>query len=396
MPASAPRERPAAGSAREADPGFGVYVHWPFCRLKCPYCDFNSHAAPAVDHARWRRALVAELRRAARATPGRAVASVFFGGGTPSLMEPATVAAVIDAVADRWPTASGLEVTLEANPTSVEADKFRGFRAAGVNRVSLGVQALDDGALRLLGRGHTAAEARAAVALAARCFERYSFDLIYARPGQTAESWRRELKEALVIAGEHLSLYQLAIEPGTPFHRDGVPAAPEGLAADLYAATQEALAAAGLPAYEVSNHARPGAECRHNLAVWRGGDYVGIGPGAHGRITGTDGTWALHQIYDPARWLAAVEEKGDGTAKRRLLGAEEREEELLLLGLRLAEGVDRRRFARLAGRGLDAALDLARLRRLVDGGFLAADARSLTATAAGRLRLNAVLAALLG
>lgn len=395
MPALAPAETAAAANPA-TDAGFAVYVHWPFCRSKCPYCDFNSHVAATVDHAGWRRALVSEIGHFAEETGGRTVTSIFFGGGTPSLMEPATTAAAIDAVAGRWLLAPDAEITLEANPTSAEAEKFRAFRTAGVNRVSLGMQALDDRALQFLGRGHTAREAAAAVDLASRFFARVSFDLIYARPGQTVEAWRRELAEALTLVRDHLSLYQLTIEPGTPFRTAGVPPAPEPLAAELYEATQEALAGAGLPAYEISNHARPRAECRHNLTYWRGGDYVGVGPGAHGRLTRPAGTSATHQVRAPERWLAGVEKEGHATAKRILLSREEREEELLLLGLRLAEGVDRARFAGLAGRRIEDALDPERLRRLVAGGFLVLDGRALKATDAGRLRLDAVLAALLG
>jgi oxygen-independent coproporphyrinogen-3 oxidase len=378
------------------DAGFGVYIHWPFCASKCPYCDFNSHVAEAIDQGRWRRALVAELSHFAGETRERTVASVFFGGGTPSLMEPEMVAALIAAVRGAWPTADDLEITLEANPTSVEAGRFAALAAAGVNRVSLGVQALDPAALAFLGRRHSAAEALAAVALAATHFPRYSFDLIYARPGQTAAAWRSELTRALAYAGEHLSLYQLTIEPGTPFAREGVPAADEETAAALYEATQEILEARGLPAYEVSNHARAGAACRHNLVYWRGGDYVGVGPGAHGRLSRQGATDALYQIHAPERWLEAVEARGHATAKRGALSPEERREELLMMGLRLSEGVDLRRFrAQTGGDDLDA-LDRASLARLIEGGFITLDEHSLRATPAGRLRLNAVLAALLG
>src|SRR5262245_38165171 len=271
------------------DPGFGLYVHWPFCLSKCPYCDFNSHVRAAIDHSRWRAALLRELDHYAAHTRGRRLTSIFFGGGTPSLMEPATVAAVIERAAEHWPLASDVEITLEANPTSVEAGKFAAFRTSGVNRVSLGVQALNDADLKFLGRHHSAAEARAAIDIARRHFARYSFDLIYARPGQSAAAWRSELAEAVGLAGDHLSVYQLTIEPETVFgaaHRRGELAVPrEEEAAALFELTQERLGEAGLPAYEISNHARPGGESRHNLTYWRYGDYVGIGPGAHGRLT---------------------------------------------------------------------------------------------------------------
>lgn len=390
-------ERPVRATAGGAD--LAVYVHWPFCKSKCPYCDFNSHVRDGIDEARWRAALLAELDHYAAETAGRRVTSIFFGGGTPSLMEPATAAAVLDRIAARWPVADDLEATLEANPTSAEAQRFRDFRAAGINRVSLGVQALDDAALRFLGRGHDAAEARAAVALARRHFPRYSFDLIYARPGQDRARWAAELDAAIALAGDHLSVYQLTIEPGTAFfnaHRRGDFTLPdEDLAGALYETTQERLEAAGLPAYEVSNHARPGGECRHNLTYWRYGDYVGVGPGAHGRLTIAGAKLATRQRRAPETWLAAVEANGHGTEERLAIALAERIEETLMMGLRLAEGVSRGRFAANAGVPLEAALDAARLAALVAGGFLVVDAAGLRATAAGRQRLNAVLAALL-
>jgi len=324
---------------------------------------------------------------------------VFFGGGTPSLMPPATAAAVLERAAAHWPAASDLEVTLEANPTSVEAGRLADFRAAGVNRVSMGVQALDDRALKFLGRGHDAAEARAAVAIAARLFDRFSFDLIYARPGQSVAAWERELDEALAMAGEHLSVYQLTIEQGTAFataYARGDFALPDDeTAGALYEATQARLDAAGLAPYEISNHARPGAACRHNLVYWRYGDYVGVGPGAHGRVTLAGAKHATRQRRAPETWLAAVEAAGHATEECVPLGADERREEVLMLGLRLAEGVARARFLRETGCELEAALDPAALADLEAGGFLERDDRGLRATAAGRQRLNAVLGRLL-
>jgi oxygen-independent coproporphyrinogen-3 oxidase len=381
------------------DRGFGLYVHWPFCKSKCPYCDFNSHVRDGVEHERWRRALVAELRHFARQTAGRTLSSIFFGGGTPSLMEAATVAAVIDGAASSWPLAPDLEITLEANPTSVEAGKFRDFRAAGVNRISLGVQSLDPAALRFLGRQHSANEAIAAIELARSQFDRFSFDLIYARPGQTVAAWEKELDEALRLAGDHLSLYQLTIEQGTQFHTAhargdfALPEDDEG--GQLYEATQERLAAAGLPAYEVSNHARPGSESRHNLVYWRYGDYLGIGPGAHGRITRDGARHALRQRRAPETWLAAVERDGHATQDAEALGREERIEEMLMMGLRLAEGVPRARFRAEAGGEPEAVL-AAGLEALREAGFIELDGERLRATAAGRQRLNAVLGHLLG
>ena len=371
-----------------------VYVHWPFCLAKCPYCDFNAHVAGTVDQGRWRRALLAELAFHGGRTRGRTLASLFFGGGTPSLMEPATVDAVIEAVHRHWRPAPDLEVTLEANPTSSASARFKDFVAAGVNRLSLGVQSLDDAALAFLGRDHSAAEARRAVAAArARC-GRFSFDLIYARPGQTVGAWRAELDDALALGAGHLSVYQLTIEPGTPFHQARLRAADEDAGAALFEVTREVLAGAGLAAYEVSNHARPGQECRHNLAVWRGADYVGVGPGAHGRMRLGEVCEERRNVAAPQAWLARVEAAGHGTARRAVLSPGGRASELLQMGLRLGEGVDRARFRAYAGIDLTAAVDGARLADLVDGGFLVDDGARLRATPAGLLRLDAVVAQL--
>jgi oxygen-independent coproporphyrinogen-3 oxidase len=337
---------------------FGVYLHWPFCLSKCPYCDFNSHVRhAAIDQPRYVRAFAAEIAATAARVGGRTVSTIFFGGGTPSLMQPATVGAILDALARHWPIAPDVEVTLEANPTSVEAERFRGLRAAGVNRVSLGVQALDDAALKELGRLHTAREALDAVAVARTVFARYSFDLIYARPQQTPAAWAAELKRAIAEAGEHLSLYQLTIESDTPFfalHAAGRLSVPdEDTARALYDTTQDICAAAGLPAYEISNHARPGAECRHNLVYWRAHDYAGIGPGAHGRLTIAGERRATATEKRPEAWLARVEKLGHGLVIDEPLTREEAADEFLLMGLRLAEGIDPARYAKLAGRPLD-------------------------------------------
>jgi oxygen-independent coproporphyrinogen-3 oxidase len=379
--------------------GFGVYVHWPFCKSKCPYCDFNSHVRERIDEARWRAALLAELDQAARSLKGRRVSSIFFGGGTPSLMAPDTVAALIERVASHWQCDADTEITLEANPTSVEAARFRDLRAAGVNRVSLGVQALDDQALRFLGRGHDTVQARAAIALAAKHFSRFSFDLIYARPGQSLASWEAELRDALAMAGEHLSVYQLTIEAGTAFAtayaRGDFVLPDDELQGALYETTQGVLEAAGMPAYEISNHARPGSECRHNLVYWRYDDYLGIGPGAHGRLTANGEKRAIRNFRAPETWLQAVEATGSGREEAIALGRDERRDELLMMGLRLEEGVARKRFHDEAGDEIEAVLDPARLQPLIDGGFLVLDPSGLRATAPGRQRLNAVLAALL-
>jgi oxygen-independent coproporphyrinogen-3 oxidase len=339
-------------------PGFGVYVHWPFCLSKCPYCDFNSHVRhSAIDETRFARAFAAELAATAARTGSRVVSSIFFGGGTPSLMQPATVTAILDAIARHWSIARDAEVTLEANPTSVEATRFAGYRAAGVNRVSLGVQALDDAVLKELGRQHSAREALDAVAIARQTFDRYSFDLIYTRPRQSAESWAAELTLAIGEAGEHLSLYQLTIEPDTPFaalHAAGKLAVPdEDAARALYDVTQAVCAQAGLPAYEVSNHARPGGECRHNLIYWRAQEYAGIGPGAHGRLDIAGRRYATATEKRPESWLMRVEGLGHGLVTDEELTREQMADEFLLMGLRLAEGIDPQRYARIAGRPLD-------------------------------------------
>jgi putative oxygen-independent coproporphyrinogen III oxidase len=397
-----PGAGPAAASLC-AEP-LAVYIHWPFCRSKCPYCDFNNHVRDGVDAARWTRALLADLDHQGEVVPGRRVGSVFFGGGTPSLMPPETVAALVDRLRRRWRVAGDVEITLEANPNSAEAGRFRAFAAAGVNRLSLGVQALDPAALKFLGRAHDRAEAIAAIEHARDSFARFSFDLIYARPGQTLAAWRRELDEALGLAGSHLSLYQLTIEPGTAFAalaaRGALVPADEEDTAALFEMTQDSLAAHGLPAYEISNHARLGAECRHNLAYWRYQDYVGIGPGAHGRVTRNGIKYATRQRRSPERWLAAVEASGTGREEETAIDPDAALEEMLMMGLRLVEGVARMRLEIAAGRGAPGQDIESRLGRnlapLIDGGFLTLDEHRLAATAAGRQRLNAVLAALLG
>jgi putative oxygen-independent coproporphyrinogen III oxidase len=347
-----------AATIRNAfDPGFGVYVHWPFCLSKCPYCDFNSHVRRGeVDEDRFVDAFRTEIAHRAALTPGREVRSVFFGGGTPSLMAPSTLAAILEAIAKHWTLAPNAEITLEANPTSVEASRFRSFKSAGVNRVSLGLQALNDIDLKALGRQHTVAEALAALGVAGKVFERTSFDLIYARPGQTPASWRKELEIALSYAGEHISLYQLTIEPDTMFERmvdAGKLILPDNdTQRALWDVTQEATLRAGLPAYEVSNHARPGGECRHNLIYWRYGEYVGVGPGAHGRLNTPRGRRAQACERHPEMWLTCVETEGHGLVEDELLNAEQQGDEFLLMGLRLREGIDPQRFFLISGKKL--------------------------------------------
>jgi putative oxygen-independent coproporphyrinogen III oxidase len=373
----------------------GVYVHWPFCKSKCPYCDFNSHVRDGIEQARWRKALLTELEHAAREAPDRLVETMFFGGGTPSLMEPETVGALIARTRELWDTARDIEITLEANPTSVEAANFAALAEAGVNRVSLGVQALDPAALKFLGREHSADEAIAAIATARRHFARYSFDLIYARPGQTVESWLAELERALALAGEHLSLYQLTIERGTRFFAEQLRGAfvlpGEEEAARMFEQTQVLLEAAGRPAYEISNHARTGAACRHNLIYWRYQDYVGVGPGAHGRFAEGDTKRATRRTSGPENWLGQVEEQGHGTVETAVVTGQDRVEEALMMGLRLAEGIDRTLFQSVAGADPVEALGEARLAPLVAAGFLEITPTHLKATPAGRQRLNALL-----
>ena len=347
----------AGGGVTSDNPGFGVYIHWPFCAAKCPYCDFNSHVRhQPVDQARFAAAFDREMQTMRSRTGARTVSSIFLGGGTPSLMTPATVGAVLDSVSRHWTVPDGIEITLEANPSSVEAERFRGYRAAGVNRVSLGVQALNDADLRFLGRLHNVSEALKAIGLARDIFPRLSFDLIYARPGQTLDAWETELNEAIGYAADHLSLYQLTIEEGTRFHAlhaAGKFIIPDAdLAADLYELTQHVTAARGLPAYEISNHARPGAESRHNLIYWRYGEYVGIGPGAHGRFLDNGRRVVTMTEKMPETWANLVEAKGHGVIDGEVLNRSEEADEYLLMGLRLAEGIDLDRYEKLAGRSL--------------------------------------------
>jgi oxygen-independent coproporphyrinogen-3 oxidase len=371
--------------------GFALYVHWPFCAAKCPYCDFNSHVAASIDQARWLAAYRVELARLGAELPGRVLNSIFFGGGTPSLMAPETVAGVIEAARAIWPFANDIEITLEANPTSIETGRFRAYADGGVNRVSMGMQALNDDDLRRLGRMHSVAEGRAAFDIARDCFTRVSFDLIYARQDQDRAHWRRELIEALAMAVDHLSAYQLTIEPGTAFGarhaKGGLKGLPDDdLSADMYLDTQEICAAAGMPTYEISNHARPGAESRHNLIYWRQGDWAAIGPGAHGRLTLSSGRWATEAHRAPGEWLAAVETRGNGDSLREALALSERAMEYLLMSMRLTEGMD---VARYLAHGAE--LPQGRVTDLVGLGLVTQTGGRLAATATGRPVLNAIL-----
>ncbi len=376
--------------------GFGLYVHWPFCEAKCPYCDFNSHVSKNIDQKQWLNIYLDELRRSALDTPDRVLNTIFFGGGTPSLMHPDTVAAIIDEARSLWRPANDMEITLEANPSSVEAGRFAAYRDAGVNRISMGVQALNDDDLRRLGRIHSVAEARAAFDIARACFDRVSFDLIYARQHQTLAAWRAELSDALSMAVDHLSLYQLTIEEGTAFGDRYAVGKLRGLpeddsAADMYLATQEICEAHGLPAYEVSNHARPGAESQHNLIYWRYGDYVGIGPGAHGRITRDGKKLATETYLSPNRWLQAVDQ-GSGEKERTELSAQDQANEYLMMGLRVSEGLDIDRFNSLSGQPLPKT----KLDHLTDIGMIEHKDGRLIATQDGRAVLNSVIRELLG
>ncbi len=378
-----------------ADPGFGIYVHWPFCQAKCPYCDFNSHVVRGVDQSVYARALVQELEHMAEHCDPQQVTSVFFGGGTPSLMEPVTVETVLSGIDRLWGINQGTEISLEANPTSVEAEKFRALAAMGVNRVSLGVQALNDKDLKFLGRLHSVDEALGAIDLARTHFGRMSFDLIYARPEQTVEAWEQELTRALSFAVDHLSLYQLTIEEGTPFfdlHARGAFKVPdEDQATALYERTQSICQAAGMDAYEVSNHASPGAACRHNLTYWRYGDYVGAGPGAHGRLTMNGVKSSTVTESNPAKWLAKVTAEGHGLIEVEKITSTQSAEEMMLMGLRLQEGVSLNRYAGLSGKPINED----RLSELSGDGLLQREGDRLTATPAGRLVLNKLLGELL-
>ncbi|MCE5974188.1 radical SAM family heme chaperone HemW [Sinirhodobacter sp. WL0062] len=372
--------------------GFGLYLHWPFCASKCPYCDFNSHVAAEIDQNRWNRAFLAEIERAGAQTGDRVLNSVFFGGGTPSLMEPQLVSDILDKVRATWRLANDVEITLEANPTSIESGRFSAYAEAGVNRVSMGMQALNDDDLRRLGRMHSVAEGRAAFDIARKHFNRVSFDLIYARQDQDLPAWEAELREALAMAVDHFSIYQLTIEDGTAFGLRHAAGKLRGLpdddkAADMYLRTQEICEAAGLPAYEVSNHARHGAESRHNLIYWRYGDYVGIGPGAHGRLTLDGQRHATDTEKMPARWLSLVEEHGSGETLREALPFDEQAIEFLLFGLRLAEGIDPARYRALSGQDLDAA----KLAALQEIGMITLEQGRILVTKEGRAVLNAVI-----
>lgn len=371
--------------------GFGLYIHWPFCQAKCPYCDFNSHVAATIDQTAWERAYLCEIERVSRETSGRVLNTVFFGGGTPSLMDPELVNAILSKVRDCWTLANDVEITLEANPTSVEAGRFQGYRDAGVNRVSMGIQSLHDEDLRRLGRLHSVSEAQKAFDIARNTFDRVSFDLIYARQGQTQEAWRKELREALSMAVDHLSLYQLTIEQGTAFgdryNRGQLRDLPtDDDAADMYFITQEECEKAGMPAYEVSNHAQKGSESRHNLIYWRYGDYAGIGPGAHARLTLGGQKYAIDTPLSPQLWLASVEQKGHGENPRETLSGYDQAVEYLMMGLRITEGVEIERLSILLGQEFSIENNY-----LIEDGFVKKEKGRLFVSEKGKPLLNAII-----
>lgn len=375
--------------------GFGIYIHWPFCEAKCPYCDFNSHVSRNIDQKQWLSSYLIELERYHSALPDRVVQTVFFGGGTPSLMHPSTVSEIIDKIRGLWPMVNDPEITIEANPSSVEAEKFKGFAQAGINRVSMGIQALDDADLKRLGRVHTLAQAQNAFDIARHEFDRVSFDLIYGRQDQTVSAWEKELRQALAMAIDHLSLYQLTIEQGTAFgdrynagKLRGLPS--DDIAADMYEVTQDICNEAGFPSYEVSNHARSDAESRHNLIYWRYGDYIGLGPGAHGRITINGKRFATEHARNPQRWLGLVSE-GKAETVRELLDLRDQANEYLMMGLRINEGINLDRFQALA----KSPLDSEKVKTLKSHGFVEIDGQFLKTTPAGRRILNTVLSELI-
>jgi len=376
-----------------------IYVHWPFCLSLCPYCDFNSHVRDNIDYIQWQKSLVKELKYYAKITGKRDVKSVFFGGGTPSLMPPSIVEEVINEIANLFNVNQNTEITLEANPTSAESNKFKEFARAGINRVSLGVQALNDDALNFLGRNHNLLEAEKAIDIIGSTFDRYSFDLIYNRPNQSVNMWVNELQKAIKIAKNHLSVYQLTIEPGTPFYlllaRGALKLPNEDISAALYEITQEILSDAGMEAYEISNHASPGEACRHNLVYWQYGDYIGIGPGAHGRVTVNGRIYATRQHRAPEIWLRRVEENGHATQTYQSLDRNSVINEMIIMGLRISKGIDAQNFLNRTGTSLKNIIDQEASRRLQKGGFIIHDNSKLLATYSGRQRLDSVISSLI-
>ena len=373
----------------------GIYIHWPFCEKKCPYCDFNSHVSGNIDHLKWLSAYLNELRYHANLTSGRIINSIFFGGGTPSLMKPYVVEKILDEIHSLWSCSNDIEITAEANPSSSETQLFSDFKTAGINRVSIGVQSLNNRSLDFLGRLHGANEAKNAIKVATKIFPRVTFDLIYALPGQSRLAWKRELSQAIKLARGHLSLYQLTIEPGTEFSKNRIAVANERDGAALYELTQEITDRENLPAYEISNHAKKGQESRHNLTYWKSGDYLGIGPGAHGRITNSTKTEIMHNYRQPDMWLNFAIKRKYGQQKRSILNQAERRDEIILMGLRLIEGISLKHFNLLTGQHLIETVDINKIKNLSDQGYLSLKKGFLKTTLAGRLRLNAMLSYLL-
>jgi len=373
----------------------GIYIHWPFCEKKCPYCDFNSHVSGNIDHLKWLSAYLNELRYHANLTSGRIINSIFFGGGTPSLMKPYVVEKILDEIHSLWSCSNDIEITAEANPSSSETQLFSDFKTAGINRVSIGVQSLNNRSLDFLGRLHGANEAKNAIKVATKIFPRVTFDLIYALPGQSRLAWKRELSQAIKLARGHLSLYQLTIEPGTEFSKNRIGVANERDGAALYELTQEITDRENLPAYEISNHAKKGQESRHNLTYWKSGDYLGIGPGAHGRITNSTKTEIMHNYRQPDMWLNFAIKRKYGQQKRSTLNQTERRDEIILMGLRLIEGISLKHFNLLTGQHLIETVDKNKIKNLSEHGYLSLKKGFLKTTLAGRLRLNAMLSYLL-
>ena len=380
-------------------PYLSLYIHWPFCESKCPYCDFNSHVRSEIDQERWKKALLSELATECNLYPDRRISSLFFGGGTPSLMKPDTITALLQAVDQYWGLENNVEITLEANPNSVEKTQFKNFRTAGINRLSIGAQSFDDKALKFLGRTHTAREVIAALDIARSTFSRYSFDLIYCRPQQSMDTWKKELTSALEFTNDHLSLYQLTIERGTPFfasHRDKKFKMPnEDTAAEQYEYTRDILSRAGLFPYEVSNHATPGGECRHNLTYWRYGDFAGIGPGAHGRVSDNGQKIAYRRISNPEKWLLQTEKTGTGLQKKHKLAPKEILQEMVLMGLRLTEGLDLHEVKKQTGNSIEYWFDPDNLMLLIEENLLVLTENKLQATQEGLLRLDSINSLLL-
>tara|TARA_B100001540_G_C15794811_1_gene637147 strand:- start:291 stop:1445 length:1155 start_codon:yes stop_codon:yes gene_type:complete len=370
---------------------FGVYVHWPFCSSLCPYCDFNSHLQNKFSVQSWGESIIREIEYFGEKTKSRRVSSIFFGGGTPSLMDPEALKGILAKISRTWTLESETEITLEANPTSIEIGKFRDFKSLGVNRVSLGIQSLNDSALTFLGRNHSASEGIRAIKIASKTFSNFSFDLIYARPRQSVNKWKRELKEGLELGANHLSLYQLSIEPGTEFYRRKINVPDSDAAANYYKTTQEIMENRGMPAYEISNHSIPGSECKHNLLYWEGHDYVGLGPGAHSRLQFGGKIYAIYQIHDPKKWVNSVSKRGHGTAKNKIISLHARGEELIMLGLRTPKGIKISRLERQTNKQIGDFFNPIEFNNLIKNGFLQNSGGYIRATLSGRMCLNLVL-----